>query len=122
MSKPQQVISLVSCNAQVWLFPAVPVKIEGISNTTAITAGNYHVCALHENGEVSCWGGGYFGQLGVDEEVTDGHSATPVKTAGISDATAISAGNNYTCALHETGEVTCWGLDISGQLGSGTTS
>ncbi len=99
---------------------ALPVKIEGISNATAITAGNFHVCALHESGEVSCWGGGFFGQLGVDEEVIDGFSTTPVKVAGISDVTAISASSNHTCALHETSEVTCWGLDISGQLGSGT--
>ena len=99
---------------------AVPVKIEGISNAIAITAGNFHVCALHESGEVSCWGAGFFGQLGADEEVTDGFSTTPVKVAGISDATAISASSNHNCALHETGEITCWGIDIFGQLGSGT--
>ena len=98
---------------------AVPVKIQGIADAIAVAAGLYHVCALHESGEVSCWGAGYFGQLGNDEEVADGYSAAPVKTIGISDATAISAGNHHTCALHPNGEVTCWGSDIYGQLGSG---
>ena len=98
---------------------AVPVKIEGIADAIAVTAGLYHVCALHESGEVSCWGAGYFGQLGTDEAVADSYSAAPVKTSGISDATAISAGRYHTCALHPTGEVTCWGSNISGQLGSG---
>ena len=98
---------------------AVPVRIEGVSDAVAIAAGVAHVCALHESGEVSCWGGNDLGQLGTDEAVAENYSAVPVKTAGISDATAISAGADHTCALHPTGEVTCWGSDVYGQLGSG---
>ena len=98
---------------------AVPVKIEGITDAVAVAAGLYHVCALHESGEVSCWGSGYLGQLGTDEGITDGYSAAPVRVSGVSDATAVSAGFYHTCALHQTGEVTCWGSNINGQLGSG---
>ena len=98
---------------------AVPVKIAGITDAIAVTAGLYHVCALHESGEVSCWGAGFFGQLGTDEIVDDGYSAAPVKASGISDAVALSAGFNHNCALHQTGEVTCWGSNINGQLGNG---
>ena len=98
---------------------AVPVRIEGVSDAVAVAAGVAHVCALHESGEVSCWGGNDLGQLGTDEAVAENYSAVPVKTAGISDATAISAGADHTCALHPTGEVTCWGSDVYGQLGSG---
>ena len=98
---------------------AVPVKIAGITDAIAVAAGLYHVCALHESGEVSCWGAAFFGQLGNSEIVADSSSATPVRVSGISDATAVSAGFYHTCALHESGEVTCWGLNIYGQLGSG---
>ena len=98
---------------------AVPVKIEGIADAIAVAAGLYHVCALHESGEVSCWGAGTSGQLGIDGEFADGYSAAPVRVSGLSDAIAISAGNRHTCALHQTGEVTCWGSNIFGQLGSG---
>ena len=100
---------------------SVPVKIAGIQGATAISAGFSHVCALLENGEVYCWGGDNLGELGTDERVDDGHSATPVKVSGISEAIAISAGSHHTCAVHQTGEITCWGSDISGQLGDGET-
>ena len=98
---------------------ALPVRIAGITDAIAVSAGLYHVCALHESGEVSCWGSGHLGQLGTDGIVTDGYSTAPVRTSGVSDATAISAGLNHTCALHQNGEVTCWGSNIFGQLGSG---
>ena len=103
---------------------SVPVKIAGIQDATAVSAGFAHVCALLENGEVYCWGSDSLGQLGsdgIDEEVNDGHSTTPVKVSGVSDAVAISAGSDHTCAVHQTGEITCWGADISGQLGDGET-
>ena len=100
---------------------SVPVKIAGIQDAVSVSAGFSHICALIENGEIYCWGGDNLGELGTDERVDDGYSAMPVKVSGISDAVAISAGLHHTCAVHQTGETTCWGSDISGQLGDGET-
>ena len=97
---------------------SVPVKIEGITDITAITAGGNHVCVLHESGEVSCWGSNGFGELGVGH-IPDDYSASPVKVEGIADAKSISAGALHTCALRQSGSVTCWGWDEHGQLGDG---
>ena len=100
---------------------AVPVKIAGIQDAVAVSAGRRHICALLATGEVSCWGSDRFGQLGVDDRPPDGFSATPMKVAGITDAIAISAGSFHNCAVHEVGEITCWGSGTSGQLGDGET-
>ena len=73
-----------------------------------VVAGEFHTCALLENGNVSCWGknGAVQGRVG-DAEPIGGR------------VVQISAGSQHTCALLETGSVRCWGLGVSGALGYG---
>ena len=59
------------------------------------------------------------GELGTGGHIADDQTATPQKVEGITDATAVSAGFVHTCALRESGEITCWGWDDQGQLGDG---
>ena len=98
---------------------AVPVKIKGITDAAAVSAGASHACVLHETGEISCWGSNSAGELGADDHIPDDQSAAPLKVTGITDATAVSASDHHTCALRESGEVTCWGWNEHGQLGNG---
>ena len=94
---------------------AGPVQVKGITDATAIATGWGHTCALHQIGTVSCWGRNYHGELGNGasggEDLLDGsaNSATPVNVTGITDAVAIAAGFSHSCALHQTGSVSCWG-------------
>jgi alpha-tubulin suppressor-like RCC1 family protein len=44
----------------------------------------------------------------------------PAAIAGISGATSIAAGGDQVCVLAQSGNV-CWGSDVFGQLGDGTT-
>jgi alpha-tubulin suppressor-like RCC1 family protein len=115
-------------NGQLGISPAdfdeatVPELIPDLSDVIAIDAGNNHTCALLLSGvspEVKCWGANSFGQLG---DGTTDDSATPLSISGLSDARAISAGGNHTCALLITDNVKCWGKNDEGQLGDGTTS
>ena len=98
---------------------ALPLKIEGVTDATKVTPGFQHVCALLSTSEISCWGGDFLGQLGTIQNIDDGYSGTPVMVSEIDDATDVSAGASHTCALHESGEITCWGWDENGQLGDG---
>lgn len=84
----------------------VPLQIGGLSNVTAVSAGESHSCALHANGTVSCWGNGEYGQLGHGSRAS---SATPVVVSGLNTAVAVSAGGFNTCALLQGGSVSCWG-------------
>ena len=94
---------------------SVPVGVVGIADATAITAGDGHSCALHQDGTISCWGGNSDGRLGSSGTYND--SSVPVGVAGITDATAITAGGAHSCALHQAGTISCWGGNRDGQLG-----
>ncbi len=96
---------------------ATPVTVTGITNASAVSAGEIDTCAVLWSGSVDCWGAGGGGELG-NGTTTD--SSVPVAVSGIANASSIAAGNFYACALLIGGSVDCWGLNDSGQLGDGT--
>ena len=96
---------------------------------TALTAGNNHTCALLDNATVKCWGANGSGQLGLGDTNARGDGAnemgdnlTAVNLGSGRTATALTAGNNHTCALLDNATVKCWGANGSGQLGLGDTN
>jgi len=107
-------------SGQTFQSSAAPVQVWGIADATAVTAGDSHACAIRQTGAISCWGANDSGQLGNGRsgDITD--SFIPVPVADITDATAIAAGSNHTCALHQSGSISCWGDNKNWQLASGS--
>jgi alpha-tubulin suppressor-like RCC1 family protein len=100
--------------------PQIAGKIEpvtGITNATAIAAGERGACAVLTTGSVKCWGEGENGQLGNGSAQ---NSPVPVTATGITNAVAVTSGAFHTCALLKTGHVDCWGENNDGQLGRGS--
>ncbi|MGB2286624.1 MAG: RCC1 domain-containing protein, partial [Poseidonia sp.] len=88
----------------------------------ALSSGQYHTCAILDNGAVSCWGDGSYGQLGNGG--TSGKT-TPTLTSSLGTgrtAVALSSGGYHTCAILDNGDVSCWGRGTYGRLGNGGTS
>jgi alpha-tubulin suppressor-like RCC1 family protein len=94
-----------------------------LTGITAVAAGDSHTCGLTQSGQVRCWGGNGYGEVG--DGTTEGRT-TPVDVleapggAPLAGVRAICAGGFHTCALTTAGTVRCWGNDYYGQLGNGS--
>src|SRR5262249_22632679 len=96
-----------------------------LSGIVAIAAGDTHSLAIDGQGNVWAWGDNSDGQLG-DGSFTN--RALPVHVQGpggsgvLSGIVGIAGGSAHSIALKSDGTVWAWGLDVSGQLGTGTTT
>eukprot|EP00928_Gymnodinium_smaydae_P004093 TRINITY_DN11427_c0_g2_i1.p1 TRINITY_DN11427_c0_g2~~TRINITY_DN11427_c0_g2_i1.p1 ORF type:complete len:316 (+),score=47.32 TRINITY_DN11427_c0_g2_i1:126-950(+) len=94
----------------------LPVRVLGLVDAVAATAGGQHSCAVEREGDVKCWGAGEYGQLGHGG-FSRGTAAR--LTVDLGPASDVSAGGSHTCALERSGVVQCWGWGEHGQLGDG---
>lgn len=89
--------------------------VTGLSPGAVLSASHGSTCVV-DDGAVRCWGAG---PLGDGTITTQG---TPVFVLGLTSGTrSVAVGYEHTCALTSGGEVRCWGDNIYGQLGDGTT-
>lgn len=96
----------------------IPVPVTGLgTGVQAIAAGADHACALLVDGSLECWGDNGQGELGNNSSTS---SSVPVPVLGLgSGVEAVTAGQEYTCAIVSGGAVMCWGTNGVGQLGDG---
>lgn len=93
-----------------------------LGTPAAIAAGANHSCVIYEDGDVSCWGRGSNGQLGLSTTQNIGDDEDPSSEPALSfaaPAIQIVAGTSHTCVLLQNGDVQCWGANTSGQIGLG---
>lgn len=95
---------------------------------TAIATGDYHTCVIVNSGSVKCWGRNNYGQLGLGNMNTYGHTTNSMNNLSfvylglLRTAKAIALGSGHSCALLDNGTVKCWGRNEQGQLGYDDTS
>ena len=102
-----------------------PVDVGAGRTGTGVGLGNFHSCAVLDNGRVRCWGSGLQGQLGRLQNLSDlGDDETPGSAATVDlgpgrTARAVSGGGGHTCAVLDDANVRCWGFGFRGRLGYG---
>src|SRR5947199_1360380 len=100
---------------------STPVTVSGIA-PAAIAPGAEHSCAVLRDGTMRCWGDNNFGQLG-NGSPQGSFSTTPSgPVTGITTAIGASSGAEHTCALLQDGSLRCWGRNVDGRIGNGTTT
>ena len=101
-----------------------PVDLGADRTAVEVTVGNGNTCASLDDGTLRCWGANEWGQLGYANTVRIGDDETPGSQppvdVGEGRTTAqLSAGNAFTCAILDDGNVRCWGFAGDGGLGPG---
>ncbi len=88
---------------------------------TDVSLGRHHMCVVEYDHTVRCAGADDTGQLGNGSAGSASTAFTQAldATGPISDATAVTAGRGFSCAIRAGGTVWCWGYGGDGELGNG---
>ena len=78
-------------------------------------------CAIATTAAAYCWGENLVGQLGIGSDDRTGRPAPQAVAGGLAFA-SLSAGATHVCGTTTAGDAYCWGLDLFGTLGDGTTT
>ncbi len=114
-------VLLVGCGGQ---SPTQPSKSSVIRFAT-ITVGRFSTCGVTTTGAAYCWGSDDGGQLGDNDSTGTACGfpcrMTPTPVAGGLRFSSVSAGGSFACGVATGGAAYCWGADMEGELGAGTT-
>lgn len=98
---------------------SAPVKVQLDVPLVSIAAGSSHSCGVSSSGRAYCWGRSVYGQVGAGTLAET--VPVPREVASHPPLVTIVAGLSHTCARAQDGSGWCWGRNIFGQLGDGTT-
>jgi alpha-tubulin suppressor-like RCC1 family protein len=90
-----------------------PVKVAALKGTKKLAFGGGMACSIQPDDSLMCWGYNAFGAVGTGGKTNE--RKDPTKLEGMTDIVDVGLGNNHGCALHKTGEVSCWGYNSSKQ-------
>ena len=94
-----------------------PVQMLGVTSALQVSTGRSTTCVLLGDHTVKCVGFGGYGELGNGVQANvQYHSTTLVQVIGVTNATAVFSGSNYSCALLSDNTVKCWGQPGNGEF------
>lgn len=97
------------------------VTVGKLTGVKQLSAGNRTTCALLDDGTIRCWGYNGSGQLGMSADPPtwdEWEHPSPTQVALSGTAKRVDVGEGNACALLDSGELHCWGIDDAYQLAS----
>lgn len=99
-----------------WTDSTAPAKIDNLGTVTRISSASSHTCVIQSSDQkLYCWGtDGFFSAID--------YGTVPVAVSGVGTVTDVGTAQSNTCALQTDHVVKCWGWNMFGQLGDGSTT
>jgi alpha-tubulin suppressor-like RCC1 family protein len=91
-----------------------PLRVATLTGVVGAAPGSAQICSVLASGSASCWGDGFFGELGNGARAA---SLVPQPVMDLGSVVSLAAADGFGCAVAPTGTVACWGTDALGQLG-----
>jgi len=120
-NKDHQVLQ--GCAGNVWRVIGPGPNASGSANSAGwitVTTGADHTCGIKPDNTLWCWGGIDWGKIGLN--YTNSPQAYPIEFEPGSTWKTISAGYVHTCGIKTDNTLWCWGQNLDGQLGIGSTT
>jgi alpha-tubulin suppressor-like RCC1 family protein len=107
-----------------------PVRVAGGLVFRQVSAGRNHTCAVTTDDRAYCWGASRSGQLGNRDSTgpetcgpSEGPcSPRPVRVVRGLAFRQVSAGSDHSCGVTTGNLAYCWGANVEGELGHGTST
>lgn len=103
-----------------------PTKVVGGHLFAQISAGGEQqrgtTCAVTPAHKAYCWGSGFLGRRGDNNGSITSAVVSPRAVLGTQLFDQIAVGYTHTCAVNTNDRAWCWGDNVSGALGDGTTT
>ena len=107
-----------------------PAKVLGDLVFGSLSVGGLHSCGATTDRAAWCWGDNFFGELGTDPDSGPElcpELGTPCATRPVQVVSelvfreVVVGSGSHTCGLTMARRIYCWGANLEGQLGDGTT-
>lgn len=90
-----------------------PRRVADTAGVAELEASEGGFCGVR-GGEVLCWGD-------ISPLLDGAYNVPAPRSVGVTRARRVRLGQQHACALHDDGRVSCWGLNVNGELGRATT-
>jgi alpha-tubulin suppressor-like RCC1 family protein len=100
-----------------------PTLVAGGLAFSGVSAGGSHTCGVTTGSRAYCWGWNFYGNVGDGTTGYPDRRIVPTAVAGgIAFDRIVAALGPFSCGAAVGGRGYCWGQNLGGYLGDGTTS
>lgn len=103
------------------MYSLTPVAVAGGGTWKAVSTYSGTTCGIKSDDTLWCWGDNFMGQVG--DNTSGNQRLQPVQVNGGGAWKSVSSRGFYnTCGIKTNGTAWCWGFNMAGQVGDGTTT